>query len=56
MRRATSFLDPRRSVQGRLVPLLLPNAGRMAAKRMVARAFLGLLDEVTPATDLGMAG
>ena len=34
---AMPFLDPRRSLQGRLVPLLLlPNATRLAARRMAA--------------------
>jgi pimeloyl-ACP methyl ester carboxylesterase len=34
---AMPFLDPRRSLQGRVVPLVfLPNAGRLAQKRMTA--------------------
>jgi pimeloyl-ACP methyl ester carboxylesterase len=34
---AMPFLDPRRSLQGRVVPLLLlPNAARLAARRMAA--------------------
>ena len=36
---AMPFLDPRRSVQGRIVPLVfLPNAPRLAARRMAAMA------------------
>jgi pimeloyl-ACP methyl ester carboxylesterase len=36
---AMPFLDPRRSLQGRIVPLLLlPNAARLAGRRMAAMA------------------
>lgn len=44
---AMPFLDPRRSLQGRLVPLLLlPNAARLAGRRMAAMAPEALADMV----------